>query len=214
VLAGCGGSTKTAVQTVTAPAGTTPTTSTAVATTTSSAAPTGPPDCATVAFQAPKCTSNGILFTVVHGMQTLHLKTLDVNVVGVRTASTVSSGTGISATATGEFLIISIHVANKTSTPETSDGGGFQNQDMLQLSGATYTEDFHAENQADQQSFVTNNSPIQPGESVTGDLVFDVPTSAASGATKNPRAGLVIANFGDDLSQMPSSLGLIALSGA
>lgn len=96
--------------------------------------------------------------SVVHGTQTLHLKTLNVHVVGVRTASTVSSGTGTSATAKGEFLIVAIGVTTRTSTPETFDGGGFQSQSMLQLNRATYTDDFHAENQADQQSFVTNNS--------------------------------------------------------
>jgi hypothetical protein len=82
------------------------------------------------------------------------------------------------------------------------------------LDGKSYTEDFHAENQADAQSFVTNNSAIQPGESTTGDLVFDVPPAAAARATNDPRDVLIIGNFGDDLSQQqPSKLGLVALKG-
>ena len=214
-VGGCGSSTKTVtktvVDTVTVPAATT---STATATTTAAATPSGPPNCAAVEFRATHCTLSGVNFTVAHGTQTLEMKTLAANIAGVRTASTVSNN-GISATASGEFLIITIHVLNKADSPETFDGGGFQQQTQLELDGKSYTEDFHAENQADAQSFVTNNSSIQPGEAVNGDLVFDVPPADAAKATTDPRDVLIIGNFGDDLSQQqPSALGLIAIKGA
>jgi hypothetical protein len=219
VAAGCGGSTKTVTQkvvdTVTAPAAATTATSSApITTSTSVTTPSGPPSCTAVAFKTAHCTLGGVSFTVAHGTQTLRLKTLALNITGVRTTSTVANNS-ISATAKGEFLIVTISVTNKTTSPETFDGGGFQQQSELELDGASYTESFHAENQADAQSFITNNSPIQPGESATGDLVFDVPPAEAAKATTDSRDVLIIGNFGDDLSQQqPSKLGLIALSGA
>ena len=212
-LGGCGsGSTKTVVDTVAASTSWSSTLD--LSTSTTATTPAGPPTCAAVALQAPRCTLNGVLITVAHGIHTLRLKTLDVKVVGVRTASTVSNA-GISSTAKGEFLIITIDVANRADSPETFDDGGFQQQTQLELDGASHTEDFNAENEADAQSFVTNNSALQPGESTTGDLVFDVPPGAAAKATSDSRDVLIIGNFGDDLSQeQPSTLGLITLKGA
>lgn len=191
-------------------------TTTTPATTQTQTTPSGPPACSGPVFQtASTCVLNGgTTVKIARGTATLHLKTLDAQVVGIRTASTVANS-GISATANGVFLIIAIKVTNKASAPETFDGGGFSQQTSLELNGSTYTEDFHAENEADPQSFVTNNSPVQPGESVTGDLVYDVPPSKASTATSSPRAVLLIGNFGDDFSQSaPSTVGLIALKGA
>jgi hypothetical protein len=65
----------------------------------------------------------------------------------------------------------------------------------------TYSENFKAENQADQQSFVTqSNTPIQPGGSQTGDVVFDLPASGLHDI-RTRGAGLLFGDFGVDLTQ-------------
>ena len=122
LLAGCGGTTKTVVETVTSP----PTTSTPTSATSTSTATTTPaaPDCSSVDAHTfvGKCTSsNGATFNFVNRDSTGHLQTLDAKVVNVATAQSVSNGSGFTANAHGTFVMVTIAVTNTTHSPQTFD---------------------------------------------------------------------------------------------
>lgn len=182
---------------------------------TTSSTPSGPPACSTVDLQTAKtCDLSGTSIRIVHGSALLRLKTLKVHVASVHTTSNVSAGSGFSSTAKGIYLIVTLTVTNTSNSPQTFDDVS-ANQTSLNLNGTSYGEAFDAENTNDPNSFITNNNGIQPGESQTGDVIFDIPPRKAAEAMSGDRSGLFVGNFGDDLSQsLPSGIGFITLKGA
>jgi hypothetical protein len=162
LLAGCGGAAKTV--TVTTPAnnpGATTNTATTTSPPTTTSAASGPHQCPN--FGSPgavpsgiKCTSNGILFTFEHQNGVVHLKTLNAQVVGVRTASSLSDGSISSATAQGEFVIITLTILNKTTSPQTFETPGNDPTALAGQGGRTYSENFDAEN----STFVISGSRV------------------------------------------------------
>jgi Domain of unknown function (DUF4352) len=89
-----------------------------------------------------------------------------------RTASSVSDSSGVaSATASGTFLILTLHVTNTGNSPQAVESPG-NNQFMLSPIGSSkaFTENFDAENQADEHSFLSHNDPLQPDGEQTGDI--------------------------------------------
>lgn len=212
-VVGCGGSTKTVVQTVTAPAtssSTSSSTTTSPSTTTTSA---GPPSCegvlrpqggpaVTQDLRPTVCdASNGAFWKIGTENYPLKLKSLTVQFVGARSATTVSDSSAASATANGTFEIITLRVTNNSATPQTMEsvGGNTVTLQTLGSNTKTYSESFQAENQADQNSFVSQNTtPIQPDASQTGDVVFDLPAPALA-SIRRGGAGLVFGDFGTDL---------------
>jgi Domain of unknown function (DUF4352) len=205
-LSGCGGSTKTVVQTVTASpsASTSSSTSSTITVTT----PTGPQPCQDVQraqnIRPTVCDlPNGTFIKVATENYPLRLKSLTVRFVGAHSATSVSDPSGAaSATANGTFEIITLRVTNDSNTPQTveSVGGNAFALETLSTNSKTYTESFQAENQADPNSFVSQNTaPIQPDASQTGDIVFDLPASALA-KIRSSGAGLLFGEFGTDLS--------------
>jgi hypothetical protein len=182
VLGGCGGSTKTMTQTVTS----SPSVS-ASSTPTSTTTPTGPQPCPSFSSvkaipSGLKCTgSNGLLLTLDHQSDVLHLKTLSARVASVSTTDTLS-GSVSSKTAQGRFVVISIEITNNANSPETFGSVSSQQTALLGGGNRTYSEDFDAENGPDQHSCVSNDNPIQPGAHLQCDVVYDVPTPAVDRA--------------------------------
>lgn len=161
---------------------------------------TGPPDCSTVDSHTfvGKCTaSNGTTFIFGNRGSTVRLKTMKVSIVNVGTTQSVSSGSGFTANARGTFVIATIAVTNTTTSPQTFDEGSATSQGQLEIGKNSYSVSFDAENTNDPNSFVTNSNDIQPGETRTGTIDFDVPSSAAPQVYKH--GALVITNFGDSV---------------
>jgi hypothetical protein len=134
---------------------------------------------------------------------------MTVQAVRTRTTRTLTDkidGTTLShATAKGMFVLVTIRVVNHTHTPQLFDQ---DSQTELEIKTDYYsnsTPGLDADSGADAWG-----SEIEPGESSTGDLVFDVPKSAAALFPKH--AALLLANFGDFLqASSVSELGLIYL---
>jgi hypothetical protein len=216
-IAGCGGGTKTktVVRTVTATTSTaqTSTASTSSTATTRAATPSGPPPCRQVTSRhdvKPKVcvTPAGSYLKIATDNHPISLKTLTLQFLGARTSPSVSTGSGgVSATANGTFLIVTLKVTNDSNTPQTveSIGGSTFQLSTLTTNSKSYSESFAAENQADQQSFVSQSTtPVQPGASQTGDVVFDLPGSGLATIRKTG-ASLLFGNFGSDLSTASAS---------
>jgi Domain of unknown function (DUF4352) len=208
-LAGAGcGSTTTVTRTVTAAASVPPVTVTVPAATSTTAtsaedasSPAGASGCDAKGISGKKgregiCTENGVTVTVVNPGHEARLHTLAARFNGCRQASSVSDGFGQSVSARGVFALCSITVRNRSDTPQTFDGIGAR-QTTLVVDGKQFSQNFDAENQADAKSFITQDSEIQPGESRTGDVVFDLQPRFMRhlGTSGN----LFVVNFGDDL---------------
>jgi Domain of unknown function (DUF4352) len=172
--------------------------------------PSGPPDCNAAGINAQQlregtCVDGPMTVVVVNKTSTLHLKSLDANYAGFHTQNSLRDSTGVgTATANGKFAILTITIKNTLRAPQqwqpsmaalfiptTSTG-----------SGNSYSEDFNAESGADQNSCLWKTGSaahggLQPGASVTCDVVFDIPASADPAARGS---GLDIANFGEDVS--------------
>lgn len=216
LLAACGGSTKTIVKTVTAapPAATSatvasPTTTTAAATSTTAAA-ADPTSCDAKGIDPQQlrqgtCVTKGVTFTVVNKGSVLRMHSLTASLNGIRAADSLSSDVS-SATASGMFVISSLTVTNRLDSPQTFDQIGTA-QTQLLLGRQTFTENFDAENGNDPQSCVSkDDAGIQPGESLTCDVIFDVPTSSLAKLTTN--GNISITNFGDDIASSGGPFGV------
>jgi hypothetical protein len=71
-------------------------------------------------------------------------------------------------------VIVDLEITNKLHLPVAFDPD--QEQTQLLLGENTYTEDFEAENGGIENSFVGGSKEIQPDNTATGAVVFDVPT--------------------------------------
>jgi hypothetical protein len=211
VIAGCGsGETKTVTNTKTV---TTPTA------TDETAAETTAPDknsCDAKGINPEKrregtCVDpDGQKYKTVNRGSTLRLKELNVRVVSTRLTPTLTADTGTER-ASGQFYVVTLAVTNKLDSPTSFDDG--QNQVGLTVGGKTYSEDFEAENMPG-NSFVWGSDEIQPEESRTGSVIFDLPNRAVKKlGNSSAAANLIILNFSDIESDPPDLVGTIRLYG-
>jgi hypothetical protein len=193
LAAGCGGSTRTKAVT-----GSEATATSAM--TASAPAPPAEPDCEATGMSSKKgeegsCTADGATITIVGPRHEARLRTLGVTLNGCLQAANVSDGSGHSASAHGTFARCSLTVRNRTDAPRTFDGAG-RRQTMLVIDGRQFFERSDAERPADTRSFLARDSDIQPGESRTSDVVFDLAPRFIHGLRSS--GNLFVFNFGDD----------------
>jgi hypothetical protein len=164
----------------------------------------GAPPCTSVAKRIESgtpgplnCSANGVATVYVAKRTALPLTTLAVTVTGVRTTRTLVEkvdGVTIShATAQGMFVVVTVRVANRTHKPQLFNG---DSQTELLIGSDTYSISTSGD-EADSGTSGLDNQ-IEPGESATGDIVFDVAKSVLRSYPAH--AGLVVVNFGDFVS--------------
>jgi hypothetical protein len=154
------------------------------------------------------CTTAGVKTVFVARRTMLVLSSMRVQVTGTRTTKTlVDQSDGVTfahAKAQGTFAIVTLRITNETHQPQLFDEAS---QAELQIGVNQYSSSLNGEDaDAGTQGL---DDQIQPGESATGDIVFDVPTSAISGFTLH--SALLLANFNQFLTISPTELGLIYL---
>jgi hypothetical protein len=165
----------------------------------------GRPDCNAAGINAQQlregtCLENAETDVVVNKGSTLQLRSLDARYVGFHID--------------GKFGIATITIKNKLGTPQQWQ----HTQAALFIPGAgscaakhpLYVESLHAET-GDQNSCrwktgTAANGGLQPGESVTCNVVAEIPRGADPTTTGS---GLHIANFGDDVSNPSQPVGII-----
>jgi hypothetical protein len=163
--------------------------------------PSGPRDCNAAGINAQQlregtCVAGAQTVVVVNKTGTLHLKSLDAKYVGFHRNGKVAA---LTITITNR-----LHMAQQWQPsmaalfiPGTTTGAG---------NSSNYLENLDADT-GDQNSCLDKtgtapNGGLQPGASVTCDVVFDIPANADPAASGS---GLDIANFGEDVSN-PSRL--------
>lgn len=155
------------------------------------------------------CSSNGIKGIVVGDRTPLPLHSMTVTVdrtrITKKLVDAIDGTTISSATAQGEFVVIRVTVKNKTTTPQNFSP---YLQTEAQIKKDQYTVSPKGE-VADTGSQGLDND-IEPGETGTGDLVYDVPSSLAPSFPLY--AALLVVNFGQSLTfGSASQVGLIVL---
>ncbi len=154
-----------------------------------------------------RCKAAGINTIVVGAQTPLPLTSLRASFRKARTTHTLVEkvdGTVMShATAKGVFVLVTIQVTNLTHKPQSFDDLG---QTELQIGNSQYSVSTDGDLSDSGADGFTDD--IQPGESSTGDIVFDVPNSALALFPKH--AALLLVNFGDDVSfGSPSQVGVM-----
>lgn len=146
------------------------------------------------------CTHAGLQTILAAKQTTLPLSSMQVTFVRERTAHSVGG-----VVAAGVFVELTIDVTNETSTPQSFDGAAQADFELNDASHFPSPEVGGADPAADAWE-----EPIAPGQSLTGDLVFDVPKHTLRRPKTDAALGLV--NFGQDISSGPvTQLGIVVL---
>lgn len=150
------------------------------------------------------CIEEGKRITAVNKDSTLSLKELDAVLVGIEQTKTLGG-----ESANGTYALFTLKVTNKASEPK--DLGSLGEQPILSVNGKTYTRDTEAEIGLDGPFGITE-SEVQPDETVTGQVVFDLPPPASSQLETPKGAGnLALFNFSDEDPETAKSAGVIRL---
>jgi hypothetical protein len=180
------------------------TTTAATATANTATTSSGRPDCNAAGINAQllregTCLQNAMTVVVVNRSSTLHLKSLDANYGGFHRDR--------------KFAIATITIKNKLGQPQRWQ----HTQAALLIPGGSapgnhpfYVENLDAEtgdhNSCLWKTGTAANGGLQPGKSVTCDVVVEIPAGADPAETGSE---LYIANFGDDVSNSLQPVGII-----
>jgi hypothetical protein len=149
---------------------------------------------------------------IVDQNHTLRLSTLSAKLAGVTTSKTVTGATATSA-ATGEFVTAALTITNKLHAPQSFDHAQTQQAGLI-LAGAVFKEAVAAESQSGADACRKHDATaIEPGKSMTCDVIFDVPAGAAADVGRPGSGDLYLVNFGSDLAGrvVPQTIGQIRL---
>jgi hypothetical protein len=175
----------------------------------STAAAAAPPCSFQLAFKAKSglCSADGSTAYFAALPRSLRIKTLSAKLVGWHHAPQLASTAG-AVVAHGVFLVVRMQLTNESSAPVRFRGS----QVELVIAENTYVESANAEAGADEQSLVfkdSSGSGLAPRKAETGDLVFDVPSSAITDFGKG-EAVLALGDYGRNiLSGLPDGVGLL-----
>lgn len=151
--------------------------------------------------EGPCTDEGGTKVKVVNRDTTLSLPELTVSYGGYTTAETLSSSVGTER-ADGVYVTIRLTITNKLPDPVAFD----PEQVALYLADKTFTPDFDADNMPG-DSFVWESDEIQPGNSRTGTVTFDVAPAAARAMDTSGNIG--VAQFSDAGQDAKRRIGLI-----
>jgi len=133
---------------------------------------------------------------------------MNVRLGGYRTAKTLSASTGTEA-AQGTYVITTLTVTNKLNQPVTFDSEQVTLNIGTERNARTFTSDFDAGNMPG-NSFIWNDDEIQPGNSKTGTVIFDVARRSLNRIETS--GNLTLVQFSDAGSDQPErAVGVIRL---
>ena len=159
------------------------------------------------------CVSQDTPTILVGKSTTLVLRTMSVALTAVRTANRYTIAVRGQAPGTvkakGVFIVLTITVTNDTHALHVFNS---QNQVVLEINDNPNVPNEFVDSHLGIGALVAGPT-IHPRQSVTGDLVIDVPKSALR--TFPAKAGLALVNFGQDISSgLVSQLGVFDMAGA
>ncbi len=136
------------------------------------------------------CLDGRTRYVVVNRDGVLKLSTLEAEMLDLRETKTITGESGESATAKGTYVIVELSITNRTDVPER-----FEDSQIVLWIGGPYTAEAKVQSKVERKSFLGQDTPIQPGDSQVGTVVFDLPSSSFKKALGN-KGNLDIVNFG------------------
>jgi peptidoglycan hydrolase-like protein with peptidoglycan-binding domain len=161
-------------------------------------------------------TSLGEQLFVVNKDGTVELKGLTAHLAAIEVRKSFSNAAD-TITANGRFLAFTLTVTNRTRSTQEFSGAGGQDQAILTLAVNpdihsavhNFEQSYDAENQIDPEACLTDHKGrLRPGETVTCQIVFDVPTQLVRNL-KTGGSNLLIADFGESATVPTRTLGSI-----
>lgn len=155
-------------------------------------------DCerAILADRAGRCeTIDGFEDIISAPRGSVKLDELEAAYRSVEVTDTISSDIGRATAKVGTFVIVRVAVTNLTNGPQTFNLTG--DSTLFSFGEKSYSENFDAANGLLQDSFVSQTGEIQPGQTVEGALVYDVPTTVAEKVKTGERGAVSFSNFSD-----------------
>lgn len=140
-------------------------------------------------FNEGTCVQNGRRFVIVNGRSVLRLTTLSAAIQNFSVAEAIP-GRGSRATPQGAFIIIGVRVTNRTRSPQRFGPG----QTLLTIREQQFEERTDVEGEVHERALGFAGRAIQPGASVEGDVVYDIPLTEIERVTRE--GVLYVANFG------------------
>jgi Domain of unknown function (DUF4352) len=135
------------------------------------------------------CVAEGTRYVVVNRDGVLKLPTLEAEMLDLRETKTITGESGGSATAKGTYAIVELSITNRTDAPER-----FEDSQIVLWVGGPYTADAKVQSKVERKSFLGQDTPIQPGDSQVGTVVFDLPNTGFKALDRE--GNLDIVNFG------------------
>lgn len=135
------------------------------------------------------CVDEVTRYVVVNRDGVLKLPTLEAEMLDLRETKTITGDSGGSATAQGTYVVVELSITNRTDSPER-----FEDSQIVLWVGGPYTADAKVQSKVERKSFLGQDTPIQPGDSQIGTVVFDLPSSSFKALGRE--GNLDIVNFG------------------
>jgi hypothetical protein len=138
------------------------------------------------------CTEQGVHYVVANYGGVVRLKTLAATITGVAVSGGYQGGSRVVAPRNDAFMRVSLQVQNLDTKPHTFDFG----QTMLGIGADNYLERVDVERKVHREAIAkVNGGKIGPGESLRGDVLFDVTEGDYQELQRRGR--FFIWNFGD-----------------
>jgi hypothetical protein len=114
------------------------------------------------------CEIGGTKTVVVDRGHLLEMETLEARLVGFQALTKISGPAGVKAAKKGsEFVTFEVEVTNRTDEPQSVGG------EHLAIAGGWF-EDLAVERHFEPRSLLARRTPIEPGETATGTVTFEV----------------------------------------
>jgi Domain of unknown function (DUF4352) len=135
------------------------------------------------------CVERGTRYVVANGRSVMRLRSLDAALRGFTVAEAIEGRDG-PVTPVGAFLVVDLSVENTTDRPVRFMPG----QTLMLLDDQRFQERQDVEERVHEDALAfAGRAPIEPGRTVKGSVVYDIPIAAIERVTA--RGTLIVANF-------------------
>jgi hypothetical protein len=148
------------------------------------------------------CDVRGFTITVANRAHLLRVGEYDVRFVRLRTAKTLHTRSGQTMHARGTFVLLTLRVKNTLDVPVAFDR--HSNLVSLRVDRKDFTENREAEGDPSIGSYRLHGRGMQPDETDTGTIVFDLPAEHAKNIYARG-SNAVFINYSGESSGYPAS---------
>ena len=146
------------------------------------------------------CVARGVRITVANRAHVLRGKDYDARILNVRTTRALHTRSG-ELRAHGRFVIVRLSIKNTVAAPHEFDRAS--DLVFLLVDKKYFGESREAERNPALSPFRSRSTALQPDETATGTVVFDVPVEPAKNLNARG-SNLIFVNFSDEAKRFPT----------